>query len=316
MSDYSIDLSRLQVKKRQTLFLADVFDRLAQRGEGSDFARRAALCRNCGNYLKFGILVDGSSKIVDANFCRQRLCPSCAFRRSHKAYSNISRVLDFVEQNSNNQFLFLTLTIRNVSGLNLSSALDAMAIGFKRFLDAKGKSGRFSGVIRTTEVTVSDDGSFHPHYHCILAVPPSYFSRAAGLYWTTSDFSRAWRECLGIEYDPVVDVRAVFTREGSIKEVAKYAVKPSSLFSGGPLDVEERVLYLQRGLHRRRLLSYTGVFGEARRALAIPEEDEDGLTDSISRADVFRCFVVYHWGFGVSAYTLEKEEIIHDRKTN
>lgn len=316
MLDYSIDLGRMQVKKRQSLFLADCYDLLAEQiagpsDPGGVYRKRAAMCRGCGTYLQYGILEDGSGKLVDANFCRQRLCPSCAFRRSHRAYADISRAMDWVQQiYPEYQFLFLTLTVRNIEGDKLGQALSDMAIGFKNLIDARGKRRRFRGIIRTTEVTIDAHGRYHPHYHLILACAPEYFRRNSGLYWKTEEWAAAWRECLGVDYTPVCDIRKVDHSGKARKEVSKYCVKPSSLLEGSPWDVLPRILYLQNGLHGKRLLSFTGCFGEARRVLGLQIGESDDLTDKIGRDDVFQAFVTFHWGFGAGCYDIVKEETI------
>lgn len=312
MSDYSIDFSVMQAKKEQSFALADSFDRLSLRLEGprgarDGWANRAALCRSCGSYLKFGVLRAGSVKLVDANFCRQRLCPQCSFRRSLRAYAHISRCIDWVTTwNTGLQFAFLTLTVRNVEGPELSVALSAMADAYNRFLANKAVVSRIAGAIRTTEVTVSKDNTYHPHYHLILALPDSYYQR--GRYWTTEQWAKAWKTAGGYNYTPITHIQAIHGQDKAVKETAKYAVKPGDLLSGPPDLIDERVFMLQRGLHRKRLLSYSGVFADARRALRIVEEEHDSLTDDITREDVFEAFVTYNWGLDVGNYQLVKEE--------
>lgn len=314
MSDYSIDFSIMQAKKEESFKLADSFDRLSRRLEGPTGARdgwanRAALCRNCGNYLKFGVLKAGGVKLVDANFCRQRLCPQCSYRRSLRAYAHISRCLDWVcTWNSGIQFAFLTLTIRNVEGPELSAALTAMTDAYNRFLCNDAVKRRIAGAIRTTEVTVnSDDNTYHPHFHLILALPDDYYLDAKK-YWTTEQWAKAWKTSGGYNYTPVTHIEAIRGQENAVKETAKYAVKPGDLLRGCINVIDERVLHLQIGLHRKRLLSYSGVFADARRALKIAEEEHDSLTDDISREDVFEAFVTYNWGLDVGNYQLVKEE--------
>ena len=56
--------------------------------------RRADRVSQCGSYLDFGVLPDGTKKLVKANFCRDRLCPMCNWRRSLKLYSQVSQVMD------------------------------------------------------------------------------------------------------------------------------------------------------------------------------------------------------------------------------
>ena len=48
--------------------------------------RRADRVSQCGSYLDFGVLPDGTKKLVKANFCRDRLCPMCNWRRSLKLF--------------------------------------------------------------------------------------------------------------------------------------------------------------------------------------------------------------------------------------
>lgn len=311
MSDYSIDLSILQAKKRQSFVLADSFDRLACRIEGpagarDGFANRAAACRSCGNYLKFGILRSGDYKLIDANFCRQRLCPQCSYRRSLRAYAHISKCLDWVSCNDPGlRYAFLTLTVRNVHGSELSGALSAMAVAYNRFLSNDAVKSRIAGAIRTTEVTVNkEDRSYHPHYHLILALSRDYFNDSK--YWTTDRWSHCWQVSGGFSYSPVVHIQAILAQDKAVKETAKYSVKPGDLLDGDSDSIDERVLYLQRGLYRKRLLSYSGVFGRARRALRIAEEADDSLTDDILREDVFEAFVTYNWAIDVGNYRIAR----------
>lgn len=314
MSDYSIDISVMQAKKEQSFALADSFERLSRRLEGPRGARdgwsnRAALCRSCGNYLKFGVLRAGGVKLVDANFCRQRLCPQCSYRRSLRAYSQISRCINWVtDRNPGLQFAFLTLTVRNVEGLELSAALSTMAGAYNRFLANKAVASRIAGAIRTTEVTVSKDNTYHPHYHLILALPDSYYQ--VGTYWTTEQWAKAWKTSGGYNYTPITHIQAIHGQDEAVKETAKYSVKPADLLSGPPDLIDERVFMLQRGLYRKRLLSFSGVFGDACRALRIVAEEHDSLTDDITRDDVFVAFVTYNWGIDVGNYQIVKEEVV------
>ncbi|PAP24256.1 protein rep, partial [Salmonella enterica] len=61
------------------------------------------------------------------------------------------------------------------------------------------------GWIRTTEVTRGSVGSAHPHFHTLMMVPPSMFTRD---YVKHARWGELWRESLRVDYDPNVDVRA------------------------------------------------------------------------------------------------------------
>ena len=89
--------------------------------------RRADRVSQCGSYLDFGILPDGTKKLVKANFCRDRLCPMCNWRRSLKLYSQVSQVMDILESEGY-CFLFLTLTLRNCPWDELPAAIDDFQI--------------------------------------------------------------------------------------------------------------------------------------------------------------------------------------------
>ena len=113
ITDYTVSLQSLQdevtgrfaPKKVLGMELSRVYELLS-------LYRRADRVAQCGSEIEFGILQDGSKKLVKANFCRDRLCPMCNWRRSLKLYSQVSQVMDVLESEGY-CFLFLTLTLRN-----------------------------------------------------------------------------------------------------------------------------------------------------------------------------------------------------------
>ena len=62
------------------------------------------------------------------------------------------------------------------------------------------------GWVRAVEITRGRDGSAHPHYHCLLMVPPTYFQAD---YLKQSEWAWLWQECLRVNYRPVIDVKTV-----------------------------------------------------------------------------------------------------------
>ncbi|PAP28174.1 protein rep, partial [Salmonella enterica] len=59
------------------------------------------------------------------------------------------------------------------------------------------------------------DGCAHPHFHTLMMVPPSMFTRD---YVKHARWVYLWRECLRVDYDPNVDVRAVYPRKLMVGE--------------------------------------------------------------------------------------------------
>jgi hypothetical protein len=139
----------------------------------------------------------------------------------------------------------VTFTVRNPPVERLRETVRAMNKGFGNLVRRK----RFPGVgwIKAVEVTQGDGGPgfCHPHFHVLLMVTSRYFKSDA--YVTQPEWVKLWRDCAGLDYDPVVDVRKVGRREepsgrgrprvdyspeavwGAVVEAVKYGVKPSDL---------------------------------------------------------------------------------------
>jgi len=178
-------------------------------------------------------------KLKHAWFCRVRHCPVCQWRRSlcwqAKVYQALPRM---VKDYPGVRFLFMTLTIRNCKITELRNTLSLMGKAWDRLT----KLRRWPGIgwVRSVEITRSKDGTAHPHYHCLLMVRPMYFGNG---YLHQRDWSLLWRDCLRIDYTPVVDIRVVVPDHkpnrrnapgptdiwGAVVEILKYSVKPSDM---------------------------------------------------------------------------------------
>lgn len=95
----------------------------------------------------------------------------CNWRRSLKiAYQN-KQVVEKANERENLQWLFLTLTVRNVDAEELPETLSELSKGFKRLTDYKRVSGAVRGYFRALEVTRNADkdnpewyGTYHPTF--------------------------------------------------------------------------------------------------------------------------------------------------------
>ena len=85
----------------------------------------------CGDTLAFLRDASGKKRLHSANFCRNRLCPMCNWRRSLKMYSQVSQITDRILDTKKARFIFVTLTVRNPDGAHLAETLDLMNKGFK-----------------------------------------------------------------------------------------------------------------------------------------------------------------------------------------
>ena len=282
-------------KKKDALLLADVYDRLGLDG-------RMARVAECGSFLEFHVTSD-AKMLHAANFCKDRLCPMCNWRRSLKIFGQVSHVMDELERQQY-RFLFLTLTIRNCASEDLPATVQVLYDGWRQ-LYHKHKIFRRSieGTFRSLEVTRNPkDGTYHPHLHVILAVRPDYFRCG---YIPQSEWSAMWRSCCKLDYQPVVDIRTIKPNDkglsGAVAEVAKYAVKSSDFLRGSPDDMARTAWDFLTALSGRRLCSFTGVFAKIRKQLALDDIESGDLINvdgNNLRDDVAYMIVRYRWAAG------------------
>jgi plasmid rolling circle replication initiator protein Rep len=260
-------------------------DRVQSYYNGSEFQAYSNRVQECSQLIGFGLITqdDNSAKLKlkTAKFCRVRHCPVCQWRRSlmwkAKAYKILPRI---VEAYPSYRFLFLTLTIKNIDITTLNQTLKSMNTGFQRLSQLK--SFPAIGWLRSTEVTKGRDGNAHPHFHCLLLVPSSYFGTK---YLKQSDWVSMWRKSMRLDYNPVLDIQAV--KNGSspmelIPELLKYCTKESDM-------VADRLWFLEltRQMYRIRSIATGGVLKQYLKELEDDPEDligEDDLDPDVEKS--------------------------------
>jgi plasmid rolling circle replication initiator protein Rep len=188
------------------------------------------------------------------------------------------------------RWLFLTLTVRNCDITELKGTIGGMNQAWKRL--SLRKQFPMIGFARGTEVTKGKDGTAHPHFHVLGMVNPSYFSHG---YLSQADWQQLWKEALRVDYEPVVDVRAVKPNpkrpgsglESAIVETLKYATKPEDLFGSGSPDDQTWLLELTKQLHKTRAIALGGVLknylSESEPEDLLTEQGESELLEEASR---------------------------------
>lgn len=294
-----------QGKKNQTLELSESYTRLEMESK----ARRT---EGCGTFLEFRLTQDERLRLTRANFCKVRLCPMCAWRRSLKIFGQVSKVLDYADLNYNFRYLFLTLTVKNVYSEELEATIRTMSKAFNSMTRIKLFKDNIKGYFRALEVTYNKiDNSYHPHYHVILAVSPSYFSRG---YISQEKWTSLWKKYLKVDYTPIVHIQAV--RKNSKKEVseiAKYTVKSDDYLirdEHGDIDGEktDKVIYaLDKALAYKRLVSFGFTFKQIHQLLSLDDAEEGDLTYTDNeeiREDLTNVILRYNWNIGLKNYTI------------
>ena len=260
-------------KKLASLRVADAYETLK-------FKKKAFRCRDCGSLLEFEECTqDGFRRLVAANFCKLRLCPTCSWRRSLRLAMEATRLLHAaVEKYQSWSFILLTLTQRNVSPKSLHIEVSKILKGWAKLTKAKDFSS-IKGYLRVLEITHNDStGEWHPHLHCLLFVPPSYFTHG---YVSQKKWSNLWKEAMQLDYDPVVWVSKVSkvkgkrSLEGAAQEVGKYTLKDADVLGRNKDEDVERVRVLDKALHGRRLFSLGGVLREIAKEIKTELEPKD-----------------------------------------
>lgn len=285
--------------------LADSYGRLGLHG-------KANRVDSCGNYLVFA-RADEGLRLQHAKFCKIRLCPMCAWRRSLKIFAQTSKIMDCYDRlNPTHKYIFLTLTCRNVTGDMLAGQIDQLVTAWRNLAKSDVFKRHVNGWFRVLEVTHNlQADTYHPHYHCILAVSNSYFKGQC--YMSQAKWVQLWRDCMGIDYDPIVDVRLLRGGKSGVAEASKYAAKPTDYlitddnYNVDTVQTDRAVAVLDNALHKRRLVAYGGEFKCLHKALDLDDAETGDLihTDNDSvRADVGQALYIYHWHVGYRRYTL------------
>lgn len=308
-------------KKNSNMRLAEVYDKFDR--------KKAERLRSCARMLVFGRTERGLA-LVNGNFCRVGLCPMCQWRRARKLQGQMARILHHLEPRGY-KYIFVTLTVRNCGAAELSGTLDKLAEGWRRLSQYKAVKSIAKGAYRGLEIThdcseiitpemyvarrlyyigqglhVGDlnpnYNTYHPHYHCLIAVKPSYFT--GRLYLSQEKWRELWRRALGVDYLPSVNVRRVKGRgmEGVI-EACKYTVKESDFLTDDIQFDTQTVRALDTALHKRRLSGLSGDFRDAHKMLNLSDTDDPAPDTDDSMACERVSFV---WVTGVRAYRAVK----------
>lgn len=134
-------------KHTATLRLAEAYDAIGLPSNG-------ARCRTCG----IGILylespAHGRQSLAAAHFCRDRLCPTCSWRRSRRLSAQADNVLRAATAaHPSRSFVLLTLTQRNVAGEALPLEISRILTGW-RLLTRKTEFSEIAGWFRSVEIT-------------------------------------------------------------------------------------------------------------------------------------------------------------------
>ncbi|XZN17783.1 protein rep (plasmid) [Clostridium perfringens] len=290
-------------KKLKNLELAESYKRLG--------LKKAYRVEECGTLLSFKKIDKELKKLFKANFCKDRLCPMCTWRRSMKIFGQVSKVMDRALEDKDYRFLFLTLTVKNCAGEELPNEIDRMFKSLELLLKRKEVKSIVIGYFRGLEVTYNEEcDTYHPHFHIILMVNKSYFTQSVQ-YISQKKWTELWKDCLKVNYTPIVNVKAFKTASKeqtrkSICEVAKYTVKDNDYLFEDIEMTDNTVAILNNALKGRRLIAFGKEFRKIHKELNLDDAEKGDLintdVDDTIRPEIEEIIENYKWNFGVKQY--------------
>ena len=299
------------------MLLAECFLRLANKKENKlirdNLINKYFLMKNCTNYLTFRETTDGNKKLVDARFCRIRLCPMCTWRRTKKVFAQVSKIIQEINKDKEREYIFLTLTCKNVQASDLKQQIKDLLYSFKRMMDGNARIKKIClGYFRGLEVTRNNDnGTYHPHIHCVICVNKSYLTSRD--YIKQKEWCSIWQHYLNVDYMPVVHIEKASKNYKSIAELTKYSVKESDIFLETEEKTDNNVMTIYNALHRVRLIGMGGLFKEYHKKLNLEDtnkEDIDLVNIDTEKEDdslLTNILLTYKWNVGYKNYILEQK---------
>ncbi len=315
-------------KKRRTNLMAEHYEALQTKIGAPYYGKKAEKLSGCAECLSFKRDPETDKlKLYQAHFCKVRLCPMCAWRRSLKiAYHN-----KLIVEEANRQYgcgwIFLTLTVRNVAGEELKPKISDMMKGFNRLMKYKRVDTAVLGYFRALEITKNhEEDTYHPHFHVLLPVKKSYFTGKN--YIKQADWTSFWKKAMKLDYTPIVDIRRVkgkakvdaeqiesdvreaMMEQKAVLEISKYPVKDTDVVRGGKVteDNLNTVFYLDDALSARRLIGYGGILKEIHKELNLGDAEDGDLVkieeeDDEVANEAFE--VMAYWHPGIKNYIIK-----------
>lgn len=294
-------------------------EKLAQYFKRADKKGKASRVNECARKPIFKECNCGHKNLAFANFCRERLCPMCAWRKSLRMFADLKKIAcDIHHERPTVRWVMLTLTVKNVKSEELSLTIDMMFASYKRLFELKVVKKAVLGWFRALEVTYNEEqDTYHPHFHILLCVPSRYFTTSD--YIKHEEWQQLWKESARLDYEPEVHIQTVKANNrksddamaGAIAEVGKYATKSQYL------DFDESVVdkiysVFDTALASRRLIAYGGLLRATKKKLKLEdvESAEIDLVNTDDKTTGCQCpscgsamwLHVYEWHAGIKKY--------------
>lgn len=286
LADYSTTGKKRKwdLHKQNNLKLVELYKQAIKISPNVISPKRLQDLADCASQLEYLQDAEGNKKLYKTYFCRVRLCPMCQWRRSLKLFSQVSKITDYINnQNDDVRYLFITLTQKNCSGLELVQEINKINKSFSLLVDKTKRvqpASKFKkmllGYIKSTEVTYNPKTkTYHPHLHCIFAVQGEYFNKAN--YINKNSWRAIWADLLKIDYLPQIDVQAIkpARQQKAVAELTKYPAKVSSILNLPQAQAVQVIIDLTTLCYKRRFVAFGGIFKKTKALLKLQDVEAE-----------------------------------------
>lgn len=258
--------------------------------------KKAHTMIDCGRFLWFGLYQNKQDfsekkKLENMYTCKDRFCPFCNWRRARKLAIQTYDVISSIETDCKARYNFLTLTTKNVRIEDVSNAIKHMNKSFEKLSRNVRFKNSVIGWSRILEYPPQKDNAefINLHFHCVLVVKPEYFDTKYDFYISSLEWQKMWRNSLGVDYDPSVDIR-IMKQKGNdpiaklVSEFAKYPLKSVDLVALSIKQFQELVSQMKY----KRTIAFGGIMKDHRKKLQLDDvEDGDLIYDSLENKEVW-----------------------------
>lgn len=276
LKNYQEFLKKDNKRKESNLQLTEVATELVKNEKINLSKKRLKAIEECGTYLQFATDKEiQNRKLFSANFCGNRYCPICSKNKSLKDARDVKIITEYL-RDLGFEFLFATFTAPNCSQEQLKAEITTYNKSLERMFKRQ-KYNFIQGYVRKLEITYNDDknsksyGTFHPHFHVLIAIDKSYFGRK---YVSKQEWLIDWKKAMRDSSITQVDIKKVSLGrknniDKSILELTKYITKDFSFYS--EIDVFKN---FYRGTKGKRMFAFSGLFKDAKKKLKNKELDK------------------------------------------
>ena len=279
---------------------------MAKKMNIAGFKERAIRMIGCGSQIEVERCEKcGQVIFKKAILCRDRLCPTCAWRLSVKRFAEMMSVFNEIfKEHPELKASMLTLTVKNVPVSELKETCRNMSNAWKRLTQSKSFALKIIGYARSLEITINKRTlKTHPHLHILLIWGKNEDNNVF-----RERMKKMWRKTTNIDYDPIIDIRDAYSKDETDSAVKialegfKYAIKPND-FEKIPLKDFFEFANQIKGI---RFISYGGIILNTRRKLKMLEKDTPSKEIEDIVIDNNACS--HHWVKALAIWSNIKED--------